>query len=137
LVKTIKFLKPFDANKIVINQHPHFSDVYLVELPLDSTPEDDWKDTFEQKWKSSRDLWDRKLYLVDDKIRLLSTVDYFDEKLDWMQKMIEDTNRSVEEYNKAVEKESEMIKDETTKQLLQTERNQANVIMDAVLRKFA
>jgi len=137
LVKSINFLKPFDVNKIVINQHPHFSDVYVVELPLDSTPDEDWKDTFEQKWKSSKDLWDRKIYLVDDKIRLLSTVDYFDEKLDWMQKMIDDTNKSIEEYNRVVEKERELINGETTKQLLEMERNKANAIMAALLRKFA
>jgi hypothetical protein len=125
------------VNKIIISQHPRFSDVYVVELPLDSAPDENWKDTFEQKWKSSRDLWDRKIYLVDDKIRLLSTVDYFDEKLDWTQKMIDDTNKSIEECNLAVKKERELIKDETAKQLLQTERNKATAIMDAILRKFA
>jgi hypothetical protein len=125
------------VNKIIINQHPNFSEVYIVELPLDSTPDENWKDTFEQKWKSSRDLWDRKIYLVNDKIKLLSTVDYFDEKLDWMKKMIDDTNRSIEEYNQVVEKERELIKGETATQLLQMEKNKANAIMNAILRKFA
>lgn len=137
MIKSIKFLKPFDANKISINQHPHFSDVYIVELPLDSTPDENWRDTFEQKWKSSRDLWDRKIYLINDKIKLLSTVDYFDEKLDWMENIIDDTNKTVKEYNRMVEKESELIKGETAKQLLQIESNKASVIRDAILRKFS
>jgi hypothetical protein len=137
LIKTIKFLKPFDANKISINQHPHFSDVYIVELPLDSTPDENWRGTFERKWRSSRDLWDRKIYLIKDKIKLLSTVDYFDEKLDWMEKMIDDTNKTVKEYNRMVKKESELIKGETEKQLLQMESNKASAIRSAILRKFA
>jgi hypothetical protein len=137
LIKTIKILKPFDANKISINKHPHFSDVYVVDLPLDSTPDENWRSAFEQKWRSSRDLWDRKIYLINDRIKLLSTVDYFDEKLDWMENIIDDTNKTVKEYDRMVEKESELIKGETARQLLQIESNKATVIRDALLRRFS
>ena len=137
MIKPVKFLKPFDASKISINEHPSFSDVYVVELPLDAAPDENWRDTFEQKWRSSRDLWDRKICLINDKIKLLSTVDYFDEKLDWIERVIDDTNKTVEEYNRLVEKESELIKGETAKQLLQAQGNRSSLIMNAVLKKFA
>jgi hypothetical protein len=137
LIKTIKILKPFDANNISINKLPHFSDVYVVELPLDSTPDENWRSAFEQKWRSSRDLWDRKIYLIKDKIKLLSTVDCFDEKLDWMENIIDDTNKTVKEYDRMLQKESELIKGETAKQLLQIESSKANVIRDAISRRFS
>jgi hypothetical protein len=137
LIKTIKILKPFDANRISINKLPHFSDVYVVELPLDSTPDENWRSAFEQKWRSSRDLWDRKIYLINDKIKLLSTVDRFDEKLDWMENIIDDTNKTVKEYDRMLQKESEIIKGETAKQLLQIESSKANVIRDAISRRFS
>jgi hypothetical protein len=137
LIKPIKFLKPFDASKISINEYSNFSDVYVVELPLDSTPDKNWRDIFEQKWRSSRDLWDRKIYLINDKIKLLSTVDYFDEKLDWMERIIDDTNKAVEEYNRLVEEESELIKGETAKQLLRMESDKARIIMNAITKKLA
>ena len=109
----------------------------MVELPLDSTPEKNWRDTFEQKWRSSRDLWDRKIYLINDKIKLLSTVDHFDEKLDWMERIIDDTNKAVEEYNRLIEEESELIKGETAKQLIRMDTDKANAIMKAITRKLA
>jgi hypothetical protein len=125
------------VSKISINKDSNFSDVYVVELPLDSTPDKNWRDTFEQKWRSSRDLWDRKIYLINDKIKLLSTVDYFDEKLDWMERIIDDTNKAVEEYNRLVQEESELIKGETAKQLLRMETDKASIIMRAISKKLA
>ena len=134
--KTIKFLKPFDASKISVNEHPAFSDVYVVELPLDSVPDETWRDTFEEKWRSSRDLWDRKICLVNNKIKLLSTADYFDEKLDWIERVVDDTNKAVKEYAHAIEQEKELIRGETAKQLLRMETSKTS-ILDAISKKFA
>jgi hypothetical protein len=136
LIGTIKFLKPFDANKININEHPNFSGVYVIELPLDSAPDENWREAFEQKWRSSRDLWDRKICLIENKIRLLSTADYFEEKLDWIERVVDDTNNMVKEYNRAIKKESELIRDETAKQLLQMETNKAS-ILDAIRKRLS
>ena len=134
--RPIKFLKPFDASKIRINKHPDFSDVYIVELPLDSVPDETWRDTFEQKWRSSRDLWDRKTCLINDKIKLLSAADYFDEKLNWIERVINDTNKAVKDYARIIEQEKELIRGETAKQLLRMETSKTN-ILDAILKKFA
>jgi len=136
LIRTIKFLKPFDVSKININEHSNFSGVYVVELPLDSVPDENWRETFEQKWRSSKDLWDRKICLIDNKIRLLSTADYFEEKLDWIERVVDDTNKMVKEHSYVIKKESELIRDETAKQLLQMEANKASML-DAIRRKFA
>jgi hypothetical protein len=124
------------VSKISVNEDPNFSDVYVVELPLDSVPDDTWRDAFEQKWRSSRDLWDRKTCLIEDKIKLLTTADCFDEKLDWIEKVVEETNKAVKEYDRIIEKESGEIRGETAKQLLEMETNKARML-DAILRKFA
>jgi hypothetical protein len=136
LSKPIKFLKPFDASKISINKHPNFSDVYIVELPLDSVPNETWRDTFEQKWRSSRDLWDRKICLVNDKIKLLSAADYFDEKLDWIEMVVNDTNKAVKEHARIIAQEEELIRGETAKQLLRMEDSKTSML-DVILKKFA
>jgi hypothetical protein len=135
MIETIKFLKPFDVSKININEHPNFSGVYIVELPLDSIPDENWREAFEQKWRSSRDLWDRKICLIDNKVRLLSTADNYQEKLDWIERLVDDTNKMVKKYDRVIEKQSELIKDETAKQLLQVEANKAS-ILDAIRRKL-
>jgi len=136
LSKPIRFLKPFDASKIRINECPGFSGVYVVELPLDSVPDETWRDTFEQKWRSSRDLWDRKTCLVNDKIKLLSAADYFDEKLDWIESIVNDTNKAVKEYARIIEQGKELIRGEAAKQLLRTETSKTSML-DAILKKFA
>jgi hypothetical protein len=135
LFETIKFLKPFDVSKININEHPNFSGVYVVELPLDSVPDENWREAFEQKWRSSRDLWDRKICLIDNKVRLLSTADYFEEKLDWIERLVDDTNKMVKEYSRVIEKQNELIRGETAKQLLQVGTSKASML-DVLRRKF-
>lgn len=135
MFETIKFLKPFDVSKININEHPNFSGVYVVELPLDSVPDENWREAFEQKWRSSRDLWDRKICLIDNKVRLLSTADYFEEKLDWIERLVDDTNKMVKEYSRVIEKQNELIRGETAKQLLQVGTSKASML-DVLRRKF-
>jgi len=47
-------------------------------------PDHVWQYIFERKWKSSRHLWDRKLFVIGDKLRLVTTADEFEDKLDWV-----------------------------------------------------
>jgi uncharacterized protein YlxW (UPF0749 family) len=58
---------------------------------------------FELEWKKSRYLWDRKLFVMGDKLRLVTNVDNINEKFDWVKKIIEQTNKIVEEYNRKAE----------------------------------
>ena len=84
--------------EICVSQNPTFPEAYIVDLPLDSVPDQEWRDAFDLKWKSSRDLWDRKLLLMDDKVRLVTTVDGFVEKLEWVEKTIDETNDAIKDH---------------------------------------
>ena len=60
-----------EADKIVIKKDHYFSNAYIIDRPLDSIPDHIWQDIFERQWKSSRHLWDRKLSVVGNKLRLV------------------------------------------------------------------
>jgi len=49
-------------------------------------------------------LWDRKLAVIGEKVRLITTPDEIEEKLDWVKNMIEQTNKYIDEYNLEAEK---------------------------------
>jgi hypothetical protein len=130
-------MTPFDTSRICVSQNPTFPDAYIVDLPLDSVPDQEWRDAFELKWKSSRDLWDRKLLLINDKVRLVSTADGFVEKLEWVEKTIDETNGAINEQIRLIEKEKEMIRDATTRQTLQTGILGTEMIVETLRRRFS
>jgi len=107
-VKKVKLLKPFDINKISIEKDEYFHNAYIVDLPLESVPDHVWQDIFEREWKSSRHLWDRKIFIVGDKVRLITTEEDFEEKLDWVENVINQTNKAIDEYNRSVAAAKEM-----------------------------
>jgi hypothetical protein len=120
--KRIEFLKPIDANKVRIVRDTYFPNAYTIDLPLDSTPDHIWQDFFEQEWKSSRHLWDRKLYVVGDHLRLVTPPNNVKEKLDWVSEVFEKTNRRIEEYNREVETRDAEAGDQVIRKQAQTER---------------
>lgn len=123
MVEKANLLKPFDVDTINIRRDRYFTNAYVVDLPLDSTPDHVWRDIFERTWKSSRHLWDRKLFVMADRLRLVTPADDFGKKLDWIEQVIDETNKSVEKHDFAVEKEKEMrAKKELDKQRLWEER---------------
>jgi hypothetical protein len=137
MAKSVRIMTPFDTSRICVSQNPTFPDAYIVELPLDSVPDQEWQDAFELRWKSSRDLWDRKLLLINDKVRLVSTADGFVEKLEWVEKTIDETNGAIKEQIRLIEKEKEMIRDATTRQTLQTGIPGTEIIMETLRRRFS
>ena len=136
MAKSVRIMTPFDTSRICVSQNPTFPDAYFVDLPLDSVPDQEWQDAFELKWKSSRDLWDRKLWLIDDKVRLVTMADGFVEKLDWVEKTIDETNNAIEEQCRMMEKEKEMIREATAKQALQTDMRGSEMIVETLRRRF-
>jgi|GEM_PF-605647 hypothetical protein len=94
----VKLLKPFDVSKISIEKDLYFSEAYVIDLPLESSPDHTWLDIFDHEWKSSRHLWDRKLSVIGDKVRLVTTEHDFKDKLDWVEQIIDQTNKAVEEH---------------------------------------
>jgi hypothetical protein len=136
MAKNVRIMTPFDTSRISVSQNPKFPNAYIVDLPLDSVPDQKWRDAFELKWKSSRDLWDRKLLLINDKVRLVSTADEFVEKLDWVEKTIDETNDAIKEQIRLVEKEKEIIRNATTRQALQTDILGTEMIVETLRRRF-
>ncbi len=111
-------LKPLDFENIEIMKDHYFPDAYTIDLPLDSKPDHVWQYIFEREWKSSRQLWDRKLFLVGDKLRLVTSTNSIKEKLDWIKEIIKHTNEDVKEYNRDVK----IRKAKLSEQALEEER---------------
>lgn len=119
--KKIKFLEHVDVDKINIMRDDYFSNAYMIDLPLDSTPDHVWQDIFEREWKSSRHLWDRKLFVVSDKLRLVTTANEIEEKLGWVKQVIDQTNKGIEEYNREAEARRAQIEEQMKRQVLEDE----------------
>ncbi|MGD0160579.1 MAG: hypothetical protein ABSB89_09830 [Candidatus Bathyarchaeia archaeon] len=137
MAKDVRIMTPFDTSKISVSQNPRFPEAYIVDLPLDSVPDREWREAFDLKWKSSRDLWDRKLLLIQDKVRLITTADEFMEKLDWVERTIRDTNIAIKDQYRIIDKEKEMIQEATTKQVLQTDMHGSEAILDTLRKRFS
>ncbi|MEM2946659.1 MAG: hypothetical protein QXN96_00280 [Candidatus Bathyarchaeia archaeon] len=131
--KKVNLLKPFDASKISIERDRYFHDAYIVDLPLKATPDHIWQDIFEREWKSSRHLWDRKLFIIGDKIRLVTSENDFKEKLDWVEHVINQTNKAIDEYNRSIE----ATKDLETKRAAWEERATVERMREVLIRKFS
>jgi len=132
VVKKIKLLKPFDVDKITVSRDHYFHSAYIIDLPLDSTPDHVWQDIFEREWKASRHLWDRKLFVIGDKLRLVTTVDEFGEKLNWIEQVINETNKAIDEYNRAIQIEEEEIQ----KRKLWEEKARVEMIKEVLRRRY-
>ena len=131
IAKKVKLSKPFDVDKIIIKRDRYFPSAYIIDLPLDSIPDHIWQDIFERTWKSSRHLWDRKLFVIGDKLRLVTTADEFGDKLDWIEQVIKETNKGIDEYDRMVQKE------EMQRQTLWEEKARVERMRDALRRTFA
>jgi len=130
-------LKPFNVDNIEVRKDEYFADAFIVDLPLDSMPDHIWQDIFESKWRTSRHLWDRKLFVIGDKLRLVTSPDDFQAKLDWVEAMIHEANNAVDEQILASEREQERrTKDEVLKQTLWEEKARIEIIKETLRRKF-
>ena len=99
VIKKVKLLKSPDFDKIDIARDHNFRNVYIIDLPLDSAPDEVWLDLFEREWKSACHLWDRKLFVMHNKLRLMTTIEDIEGKLDWLIQVIERTNEDIDKYN--------------------------------------
>jgi hypothetical protein len=125
LGKKVNLMKPIDADKIPIRRDTFFPDAYIIELPLDSQPDYVWQTLFEQEWKSSLHLWERKVVVVGSKLVLITTPTQIEEKIDWIKRMVESTNTRVERFN-----ETQQIMEEVEKK--EALREHENIIRDAL-----
>lgn len=116
--RKVNLVKPLEIDKITITRDRYFIDAYMIDLPLDAAPDHVWQDIFEREWRSSRHLWDRKLFVLGDRLRLITSIDDFEEKLNWVKQVIERTNMLVDEYDREaqtrvalIERDREVLED--------------------------
>jgi uncharacterized protein YlxW (UPF0749 family) len=74
---------------------------------------------------------------VSDKLRLVTSVDDFEEKLNWIEQVIKETNKTIDEYNQTVQEEKDArIKEEMEKQTQLEETARVEMIRDNLRKKF-
>jgi hypothetical protein len=124
------------VDKINITQDAYFVNAFLVDLPLDATPDHVWQYVFEEKWKASRHLWDRKIFVIGSKLRLVTPSDEFENKLTWVERIIEETNRTIDQYLVGLQQDEERrIKEEVQRQTAWEEKARIEMIKDILRRK--
>ena len=74
VAKKVGLSESIDADTVAISKDHYFANAFVVDLPLEAVPDHVWQDVFERQWKSGRHLWDRKLFVVGEKLRLVTTV---------------------------------------------------------------
>lgn len=129
LGKKVHLMKPTDVDKIPIRRDSLYSNAYVIELPLDSQPDYVWQTLFEQEWKSSLHLWERKVVIVGDKLLLITTPTGIKDKIDWLKRVIESTNVRVEKFNQT----QQIMAEKEERDAL---REHENVIRDALRRRL-
>lgn len=129
LGKKVYLMKPIDVDKIPIRRDSLYSNAYVIELPLDSQPDYVWQTLFEQEWKSSLHLWERKVVIVGDKLLLITTPTGIKDKIDWLKRVIESTNVRVEKFNQT----QQIMAEKEEREAL---REHENVIRDALRRRL-
>lgn len=106
----VKFLEPVDVGKIKVERDHYFPNAYIIDLPLDAQPDHAWQDIFDREWRMSRQLWERKIFVIGDKLRLVTTANEIENKLEWIRKIVEQTNKEIDEYNNMAPIEKELCK---------------------------
>ena len=135
--KKVDLLKPIDVDSIEIKKDSYFPNAYIINLHLASKPGHIWQDIFEREWKSSRHLWDRKIFVVGDKLRLITMPYQIEEKLDWVQRVIDVTNKKVEEYNQEAQvAELKAVKEKKREKEIEAHDEFIKKIRKALKKKF-
>ena len=82
--KKVNLKEPVDVNKIRIEKDIFLTNAFVVEFPLDFQPDYVWQTFFEQEWRSSLHLWERKVTIIGNKLLLITTPSGIEEKIDWL-----------------------------------------------------
>lgn len=136
VARKVRLLASPNVDSISISRDRYFHNAYTIDLPLDSMPDHIWQDIFEKEWKSSRHLWDRKLFIVGDKLRLATTVDDLEDKLDWISQIIERTNKDVEEYNQETEARETQVEEDARRRTAEGDRVSVDTIRDTIRKRL-
>lgn len=135
-VSKVKLLEPVDVDRITVKRDHYFSNAYVIDLPLEATPDHVWQDIFENQWRASRHMWDRKLFLVGDKLRLITTAYDFEDKLDWVKQVVGETNNAVDQYNQEAEKAAAETEERIKWEQAAKTRTDLETIKDTLRKNF-
>jgi hypothetical protein len=130
LGKKVNLVNSIEIEEIPIRRDSFLPNAYVIELPLDAQPDYVWQTLFDQEWRSSLHLWERKVVVVGNKVLLITTPEGVAEKIAWLRKIIEATNKRVEKFNQT----QRIIEDAAKGEGL---REHENVIRDALRMTFA
>jgi tRNA uridine 5-carbamoylmethylation protein Kti12 len=135
LAKKVNLKRDIDAGTVPIKRDEYFLSAYVIDLPLDSVPDHMWQDILDREWKSSLHLWDRKLFVIGDQLRLVTTIDDIEAKVDWVKKVIQQTNKGVDDYNKETEAAQALTEEESHKRV-DEERMNIDTIRETLRRRL-
>jgi len=135
LAKKVKLQDFVDAENVSISKDHYFSNAYVVDLPLQAVPDHAWQDIFDREWKSTRHLWDRKLFVIGDKLRLVTTLEDIEAKFEWVKQVIEQTNKAIDEYNREAEAREAQLEDEKRTRVPEEEAG-IDSIRDTLRKRF-
>lgn len=136
LAKKVRLLGLVDSGTVIISRDHYFPSAYTIDLPLDSTPDHVWQDIFEREWRLSRHLWDRKLFIVGDKLRLVTSPLDIEDKLDWVKQVIARTNSRIDEYYQEMDARIGQLDEQAKVQMEKTERASVEMIRDTVRKSL-
>ena len=125
-VRKINLVEPVDVGSVNIKKDSYFPNAYIVDLTLDSNPDHAWQDVFEREWRTSRHLWDRKIFIIGNTLRLVTSPNDMAEKLNWVKEVVASTNKKIEDFNKQTEL---MLKDnpQTRRMMIEHEETIENI----------
>ncbi len=135
-VNKVNLLEPFDFDRIIIERDHCFPGAYSVDLALDAVPDHVWLEMFENEWRLSRRLWDRKLYVVGDILRLVTPSTDVAEKIKWVQEIVKQTNINVEEYNRNLEVRDALLAQYARTETLDEESENVETLKDTLRKHF-
>jgi hypothetical protein len=135
VAKKANLVEPVNVDSIVIKRDHYFPNAYIIDFPLDTTPDHVWQDLFEREWKMSRHLWDRKLFVIGDKLRLVTPASDIEDKLEWVKQVLERTNKSIDLYNEESMARTAEMKEKVRKQV-EEEKAGVDTIKEIMRRRF-
>jgi hypothetical protein len=133
--RKVKLKENIDVGALDIKKDSYFRSAYVIDLPLDSVPDHAWQDILDREWRASLRLWDRKLFVVADKLRLVTSIDDIEGKIDWARQVIERTNQGIDEYNKEI-KARETQTGEDLHRRTAEEKVSVDAIRDSLRKRF-
>jgi hypothetical protein len=134
--KKVNLIEPVNVDSIAIKRDHYFSNAYVIDFPLDSTPDHVWQDILEREWKMSRHLWDRKLFVIGNKLRLVTPASEIEDKLNWVRQVLERTNRAIDLYNEESAARRLELKEKMEKQIVDEEKAGVDTIKEIMRKRF-